>query len=163
MVKIGLLSDTHSYFDNKMVEFFENVDQIWHCGDIGSLSVLDKLKQHKPVIAVYGNIDNTDIRSECKPNELFTVDGINVYMTHIGGYPGHYQKDIGQIIKNNSIKLFVCGHSHILKVMYDKKLDCLHINPGAAGVSGFHAVRTMVRFNINNKKINDLEIYEAKR
>lgn len=163
MKKIGLLSDTHSHLDNKILDFFKNVDEVWHVGDIGSWDVVDKLKAIKPFKAVYGNIDGSDFRQEFEAALIFKCENVQVVMTHIGGYPGKYEKGIKQILKENPIKLFISGHSHILKVIYDKKLDLLHINPGAAGMSGFHQVRTAIRFSIDKDKISNLEILELER
>jgi len=163
MIKIGLLSDTHSYIDDKMLVFLEKVDEIWHAGDIGSYEVIERLNNVAKVRAVYGNIDNNIIRQEFNANEVFNLEDIPVYMTHIGGYPDRYAPRVkNKIIKERS-KIFISGHSHILKVIYDKKLNCLHLNPGAAGKSGFHTVRTMIRFEIDNTNIQNLEIWEHKR
>ena len=163
MTKIGLLSDTHSYIDDKILDFFKNVDEIWHAGDIGSTDVLEQLKALKPVRAVYGNIDGMEFRSELKETLIFDIEQIKVFMTHIGGYPKKYAKGIKQLLISEKPKLFISGHSHILKVMYDKDLELLHINPGAAGKSGFHKIRTAVRFAIDKDNIKDLEILEMAR
>ncbi|MCG8581858.1 MAG: metallophosphatase family protein [Bacteroidales bacterium] len=160
MTKIGLLSDTHSYLDERFVELFKDVDEIWHAGDIGDIRVLDKLRAFKTVRAVYGNIDGLDIRQELKAHERFMCEDVDVWMTHIGGYPGKYDNLVKGKIYTNPPKLFISGHSHILKVMYDKKLDLLHLNPGACGISGFHAVRTALRFAIDNESIKDMEVIE---
>ncbi len=163
MKKIGLLSDTHSHIDDKMLKFLESVDEIWHAGDIGCFRVIEKLKSIAPVKAVFGNIDNNEMRQEFSQVELFDCEYVPVFMTHIGGYPDKYLPGIkAQLIKSNT-KLFISGHSHILKVMFDKKLNCLHINPGAAGIYGIHKLRTMVRFGIDNTVIKDLEVWEHKR
>lgn len=163
MKKIGLLSDTHSHIDNKILDFFKDVDEIWHVGDIGSWEVVDKLKAIKPFKAVYGNIDGTKFRQEFELALKFKCENVDVLMIHIGGYPGKYEKGIKQMLKENPIKLFISGHSHILKVIYDKELDLLHINPGAAGKFGPHIVRTAVRFIIDNEKISNLAILELER
>ncbi|OQY04952.1 MAG: YfcE family phosphodiesterase [Bacteroidetes bacterium 4572_117] len=163
MKKIGLLSDTHSHIDDKILGFFKDVDEIWHVGDIGSWDVVDKLRAIKPLKAVYGNIDGLEFRQEFEAALVFKCENVNVAMVHIGGYPGRYEKGIKQILKENKINLFISGHSHILKVIYDKKLDLLHINPGAAGKSGFHKVRTAIRFSIDKDKISNLEILELQR
>ncbi|MEN8122638.1 MAG: metallophosphoesterase family protein [Bacteroidota bacterium] len=163
MTKIGLLSDTHSHIDDKILDFFKNVDEIWHAGDIGSWEIVDKLKAIKPFKAVYGNIDGPEFRQEFKLMENFSCENIRVLMIHIGGYPGRYEKGIKKFLKENPIKLFISGHSHILKVIYDKELDILHINPGAAGMSGMHKIRTAIRFSIDKEKISNLEILELKR
>lgn len=149
MVKIGLLSDTHAYWDERYLQYFEPCDEIWHAGDIGSLEVAQKLAAFRPFRAVYGNIDGQDIRRLYPQTLRFTVEGAEVLMKHIGGYPGKYDPSIRGSILVHPPKLFVSGHSHILKVKYDKTLDLLHINPGAAGISGFHKVRTLVRFVID--------------
>ena len=163
MMKIGLLSDTHSYIDDKTLEFFKEVDEIWHVGDIGDIEVLNRLKALKPVRAVYGNIDGQELRHELQEILIFKIEKVKVLMTHIGGYPKKYAKGIKQILREEKPQLFIAGHSHILKVIYDKELGVLHINPGAAGKSGFHRVRTAVRFVIDKDKIKDLEILEMSR
>ncbi len=163
MKKIGLLSDTHGYVDTKIINFFKDVDEIWHAGDIGDISVYDQLKNYKPVRAVYGNIDNHKLRIELPEFQIFSIENVKVVLTHIGGYPGRYPKEIRQLLLREKPKLFICGHSHILKVIFDKRLNLLHINPGAAGKYGFHPVRTAVRFTIDNDVIKDLEIWETKR
>ncbi|WP_282036392.1 metallophosphoesterase family protein [Saccharicrinis aurantiacus] len=160
MIKIGLLSDTHSHFDPRFIDLFADCDEIWHAGDIGDIKVLDKLQQLQETRAVYGNIDDAIIRRSIKENERFMIEGVDVWITHIGGYPGKYDRRVKAELFNNPPDLFIAGHSHILKVIYDEKLQCLHINPGAAGISGFHAVRTAVRFNLDNGKVKDLEIIE---
>ncbi|RLD69143.1 MAG: YfcE family phosphodiesterase [Bacteroidetes bacterium] len=163
MTKIGLLSDTHSHVDDKILNFFKDVDEIWHIGDIGSWEVVDKLKAIKPFKAVYGNIDGSEFRQEFKLIENFSCEDVHVLMIHIGGYPGKYEKGIKQFLKENPVNLFISGHSHILKVIYDKEFDLLHINPGAAGMSGLHKVRTAMRFSIDKEKIKGLEILELER
>lgn len=163
MVKIGLLSDTHGWLDPKIVEFFKDCQQVWHCGDIGDVSVTDELEKRFVVHAVYGNVDGELIRRIYPRTELFFCEGVKVLMTHIGGYPGHYEKQMAEILRAEHPKLFVCGHSHIAKVKYDKQLGCLHINPGAAGKFGFHQVRTAVRFGINGERIEDLELIELEK
>lgn len=160
MKRIGLISDTHSYFDEKLIQLFSNCDEIWHAGDIGDIKVLDALREIKPTKAVYGNIDNAIIRAELNETERFICEGVEVLLTHIGGYPNKYSRNIKNELHNNPPQLFICGHSHILKVMFDKKLNFLCINPGAAGRSGFHAVRTAIRFVIDSGSIKDLEIIE---
>jgi putative phosphoesterase len=160
MTRIGLLSDTHSFFDPRFFELFKNVDEIWHAGDIGDKKVLEQIENFKPFKAVYGNIDGAGLRRELSKDERFFCEDVDVWMTHIGGYPGKYDRSIKDKIMADPPKLFICGHSHILKVIYDKKLDLLHINPGAAGRYGFHKVRTAVRFVIDGKNIKDLEIIE---
>ncbi len=161
MVKrIGLLSDTHGYWDTRYEKHFAECDEIWHSGDIGAVDVLDKLEALKPVRAVYGNIDGQDIRLRTAKHQKFEIENTSVWITHIGGYPGHYAKEVLPDIFRHPPKLFISGHSHILKVMFDKTLNLLHINPGAAGVSGFHKVRTLVRFTIDNGEFKDLEVIE---
>jgi len=160
MLRIGLLSDTHSWWDNKYKEYFADCDEIWHAGDIGSEEIALKLSQIKPLRAVYGNIDGQDIRSQYPRIAYFMAEDVKVMMTHIGGYPGRYAPEIKSDLLKYKPQLFISGHSHILKVMYDKKLNCLHINPGAAGKSGFHQVRTLIRFSIDGKEIKDLEVIE---
>jgi putative phosphoesterase len=155
-----LLSDTHSYMDERILEFASHADEIWHAGDIGDLKVTDELTKKAPVRAVYGNIDNAEIRREFPLNNRFEVEGVDVLMTHIGGYPGKYSPAIRDEIYSNPPKLFICGHSHILKVMPDRKLNLLHMNPGACGNHGFHQVRTMLRFTIDMGKIENLEVIE---
>ena len=160
MKKILLLSDTHSFIDEQILKFVKQADEVWHAGDIGTISVTDEIKKIKPLRAVYGNIDNKTIRSEFPLHQKFTIENVSVWITHIGGYPNRYDVTIRNEIKQNPPKLFISGHSHILKVMFDKKLNLLHINPGAAGKHGFHKVRTMTRFEINNDKIENLEVIE---
>ena len=160
MTRIGLLSDTHAYWDEKYLEYFEPCDEIWHAGDIGSLEVAEKLAAFRPFRAVYGNIDGQEIRKLYPQINRFTVDGAEVLIKHIGGYPGKYDPSIIGSLMARPPKLFISGHSHILKVKYDKTLDMLQINPGAAGMSGFHKVRTLVRFVINQGAFQDLEVIE---
>ena len=155
-MRIGLLSDTHGWLDPKLLEFFEGCDEVWHCGDIGTMEVAEELERHFIVRAVYGNIDGGMMRRVYPETDVFTCEGVKVLMTHIGGYPGHYDMRIKSRLLQERPKLFVCGHSHIAKVMYDRKLACLHINPGAAGRYGFHKVRTAVRFVIGAGEIKDL-------
>lgn len=164
MKKILLLSDTHSYIDAQILKYVKLADEVWHAGDIGDLNVTDTLKKLKPLRAVYGNIDDNLARLEFPLDNKFTVEGVSVWMTHIGGYPNRYNQRIREEIKLNAPKIFISGHSHILKVQYDKKLNLLHLNPGAAGNHGFHNVRTMLRFTIDKDQIKELEIIElAKR
>ncbi|WP_299527282.1 metallophosphoesterase family protein [uncultured Lutibacter sp.] len=163
MKKILLLSDTHSYIDNQILKFVKQADEVWHVGDIGSLEVIDTLKKLKPLRAVYGNIDNALIRTEFPLDNRFTIEKTTVWMTHIGGYPNRYDVRIREEISKNPPQLFISGHSHILKVIFDKKLKLLHMNPGAAGKHGFHNVRTMLRFEINEDKITNLEVIELEQ
>lgn len=160
MKRIGLLSDTHSYLDPKIFSYFENCDEVWHAGDIGALEVLEKLEAFKPTKAVYGNIDGAEIRAGCPENLVWDCEGLKVFMTHIGGYPGRYNARVKQILDAESPGLYICGHSHILKVIPDKKRALLHINPGAAGNHGFHKVKTIVRFSVEEGRINNLEVVE---
>ena len=161
MQKIGLLSDTHDYLDPKIFEYFKDCDQIWHAGDFGSLRLSDELAAFKSLKGVYGNIDGHEIRKVHPLHQRFICEGMRVWMTHIGGYPGHYSPEVREKIRLDTPDLFICGHSHILKVMRDKSLkNLIHINPGAAGKEGFHKVRTCVRFTIDNKVIKDLEVIE---
>jgi len=160
MMRIGLISDTHGYLDPKVEKYFKECDEIWHLGDVGNINVIKQLTKIKPVRGVYGNIDGQDIR-KIFPKELkFTCEEVKVWLVHIGGYPNRYSKDVKKRIEFNAPDLFISGHSHILKVIYDKKLSLLHINPGAAGKSGFHKVKTLVRFTIDKKEIKDLEVIE---
>lgn len=160
MKKILLLSDTHSYIDAQILKFVKQADEVWHVGDIGDLHVTDTLQKLKPLRAVYGNIDDANARLEFPLDNKFTIEKVTVWMTHIGGYPNRYNTRIKEEIKKKPPMLFISGHSHILKVQFDKKLNLLHLNPGAAGNHGFHKVRTMLRFVIDNDKIKDLEIIE---
>ncbi|MEO6347043.1 MAG: metallophosphoesterase family protein [Aquaticitalea sp.] len=163
MKKILLLSDTHSYMDDDILKYVKQADEVWHAGDIGDLKVTDALKNLKPLKAVYGNIDDTKARLEFPENNRFMCEEVNVFMTHIGGYPGRYNARIREQLFENPPKIFISGHSHILKVMPDKKLNLLHMNPGAVGKHGFQQVRTMLRFTIDGKKIGDLEVIEFKK
>ena len=164
MRKILLISDTHSYMDERILDYASKADEVWHAGDIGDLKVIDELQKKAKLRAVYGNIDNAEIRKEFPLNNRFEIEGIDVWMTHIGGYPGRYNLAVKEEINANPPRLFICGHSHILKVMPDKKLGLLHMNPGACGIYGFHQIRTMLRFEINSGKIENLEVIElAKR
>tara|TARA_B110000967_G_C18891313_1_gene567585 strand:+ start:2758 stop:3252 length:495 start_codon:yes stop_codon:yes gene_type:complete len=160
MKRIGLLSDTHSYLDPAIFKHFKECDEIWHAGDIGALEVFDRLKEFKPLRAVYGNIDAAIIRRVCPLHQRFMCEEVDVWITHIGGYPKRYAPSIREAIKINPPQLFISGHSHILKVMHDKELGLLHMNPGAVGKHGFHQIKTMLRFTIDGKKIKDLEVIE---
>jgi len=159
MKKIGLISDTHGYLDDAVFKHFDACDEIWHAGDFGA-DVADKLAAFKPLKGVYGNIDEATIRAEFPEHLRFTCENVDVWMTHIGGYPGRYAANIKSEIYTNPPKLFITGHSHILKVMFDPKIQCLHINPGAAGKSGWHKIKTLVRFVISEEKIHTLEVIE---
>jgi len=160
MKKILLLSDTHSHLDKAMLKYINQADEVWHAGDIGDVKVTDEIKKLKPLRAVYGNIDDALIRSEFPLHNRFFCEEIDVWITHIGGYPGRYTPSVKESLNNNPPKLFITGHSHILKVINDKKLGLLHMNPGAAGIHGFHQVRTMLRFEIHKDKIQKLEVIE---
>ena len=159
-MKIGLLSDTHGWIHPRLFDHFVECDEIWHAGDIGNIETADKLAGFKPFKAVYGNIDNAVVRSVYKEKLIFRVEEIGVFMTHIGGYPGNYDRKIIPALTENSPDLFICGHSHIAKVLFDKKTGFLFINPGAAGYNGFHKYMTAVRFQIDGKSIHDLELIE---
>ena len=164
MTNIGLLSDTHTFVHPKIFDFFKDCHQIWHAGDIGNLSVAENISDFKPLIAVYGNIDDQLLRKIYPEKQLFFCEQVKVLMTHIGGYPGKYAFPIKDIIKIEKPKLFISGHSHILKVINDKKLNLLHINPGAAGRYGWHKVITFVKFEIHGKKdFRSMEIMEIPR
>ena len=160
MKKILLLSDTHGYLDDKILKYVKQADEVWHAGDIGDLNVTDEIKKLKPIKAVYGNIDDAKTRVEFPENNRFFCENVDVWITHIGGYPGHYDVKIREAIRKNPPQLFISGHSHILKVMPDKKLNLLHMNPGAVGKHGFHKIRTMLRFKIDGDAITDLEVIE---
>ena len=160
MKRIGLLSDTHGYWDSRYLKYFESCDEIWHAGDIGSSELAERLAAFRPFRAVYGNIDGQDIRIQYPEINRFTIEGTEVLMKHIGGYPGKYDPSIRAQLFVRPPKLFISGHSHILKVKYDKTLGMLHINPGAAGKYGFHKVRTLVRFSIDRGNFSDLEVIE---
>lgn len=163
MKKILLLSDTHSHIDDAILKYVNQADEVWHAGDIGNLVVTDTIKKLKPLRAVYGNIDDDKARVEFPLNNRFFCEDVDVWITHIGGYPGKYNQAIRAEIQSNPPKLFICGHSHILKVQFDKTLNLLHMNPGAAGIYGFHQVRTMLRFEIDGEKIQNLEIIELSK
>ncbi|MFD2914924.1 metallophosphoesterase family protein [Psychroserpens luteus] len=160
MKKILLLSDTHSYIDDAILKHVKLADEVWHAGDIGDLEVTDKIKALKPLRAVYGNIDDAKARLEFPENNRFMCEDVDVFMTHIGGYPPKYNIRTRDLIKENPPRIFICGHSHILKVMPDKRYNLIHMNPGAVGKHGFHNVRTMLRFTIDGKKIENLEVIE---
>jgi putative phosphoesterase len=160
MRKIGLLSDTHGYWDDKYYQYFAECDEIWHAGDIGGNNVAERLAAFKPLRAVHGNIDGHQTRIVYPKNQRFICEGVDVWLTHIGGYPGKYAPEIKPEIYANPPRLFVCGHSHILKVTFDKRLRMLCMNPGAAGKYGFHQVRTLLRFEISDGEIRNLEVVE---
>jgi len=163
MKRIGLLSDTHSYIHPRCYEFFRDCDEIWHAGDIGNINVADTLNKFKPLKAVYGNIDGKDVRSVYKEILVFRIEDVKVLIMHIGGYPGHYSKTAREFIIREKPALFISGHSHILKVMFDQKFNCLHMNPGAAGKYGIHRSITMIRFVIDWDQIKELEVLDIKR
>lgn len=162
-MKILLLSDTHSHIDDFILKYALEADEIWHAGDIGDLTVTDQLSKIKPLKAVYGNIDDDKARLQFPEHLRFNCGGMDVWITHIGGYPGRYNMRVKEQIYHNPPDIFICGHSHILKVMMDKKINCLHMNPGAVGIHGFHKKRTMLRFEINAGKISNLEVIEKDR
>jgi uncharacterized protein len=163
MMKIGILSDTHGYIHPRVIDFFSDVNEIWHAGDIGTMTVAHQLMAIKPTRAVYGNIDGQDVRLEFPGLQIFQVEQVKVLLTHIGGYPGHYDQKARLLIEHERPKLFVCGHSHILKVIYDQKYDLLHINPGSAGKYGIHKSITAVRLIIENSNMRDLEVLDIPR
>jgi putative phosphoesterase len=160
MKTIGLLSDTHGYLDDAVFTHFADCDEIWHAGDVGTIAQADTLAAFKPLRCVYGNIDGQDVRIVHPEHQYFEVEGVNVWMTHIGGYPGRYPAKIKETLLHFKPDLFICGHSHILKVMYDQKFKLLHLNPGAAGKHGWHKVRTLLKFTISDKKIANLVVIE---
>jgi putative phosphoesterase len=163
MTKIGLVSDTHNYLDEAIFRHFENCNEIWHAGDFGSDVIAEKLRAFKPLKGVYGNIDGYDIRSVYPEKLVWTCEDVKVYMTHIGGHPGKYAPGVKQELIQNNARLFISGHSHILKIIYDDKINCLHINPGAAGNQGWHKIKTIVRFAIDGSNIKDCEVIELGR
>lgn len=162
-MRIGLLSDTHAYWDDKYTEYFAECDEIWHAGDIGSTELADRLSAFKPFRAVVGNCDGGDLRLMYPKLLRFRCEQADVLITHIGGYPGRYDHSVRQQLMARPPHLFICGHSHILKVQYDKQLGFLHINPGAAGLQGWHSVRTLVRFTVDGSSFRDLEVIELGR
>ncbi|HVG15950.1 MAG TPA: metallophosphoesterase family protein [Chitinophagaceae bacterium] len=160
MKRIGLISDTHGYLDKAVLTHFDSCDEIWHAGDFGSIEIADELKSIKPLKGVYGNIDGYDVRSIYPQHLGWQCEGVTVYMTHIGGYPKRYAPGIKSEIMANKAGLFICGHSHILKIIYDDEMNCLHINPGAAGKQGWHKMRTLVRLTIDGTNMKDCEVIE---
>ena len=163
MKKIGILSDTHCTIIPQVYSFFKDVDEIWHAGDIGNIETAEQLAAFKPLRAVYGNCDDHIVRMQYPEDQFFHIEDVDVYMTHIGGYPGKYMPEIRYILAEKKPDLYICGHSHILKVINDPKLHLLHINPGAAGQTGFHKKITMVQFVIDGKTFKDMEIFEMDR
>ncbi len=157
---IGVISDTHKYFDENVKNFLKDVDLVLHAGDFGNIETANKIADFKPLKGVYGNCDGTDIREYHPYIQVLNIEGIKILMMHIGGYPGRYDYRAMQLINAHRPDIFICGHSHILKVIYDNKFNCLTINPGAAGIEGFHVVRTAIRFHIDEGKIHDMEIGE---
>jgi putative phosphoesterase len=159
MMKIGLISDTHNYLDPQTLDYFAECDEIWHAGDFGTIKIADQLKEVAPLVGVYGNIDGQDVRKEYPLHQRFMCEGLDVWMTHIGGIPGRYCIPIREEMENNTPELFICGHSHILKVARDQSMDkMLYINPGAAGRHGFQTERTIMRFTIESGKIENVEV-----
>ncbi|MBT6809331.1 MAG: metallophosphoesterase family protein [Flavobacteriales bacterium] len=163
MKKIILLSDSHHSLDERIFPHLKECDEIWHAGDIGDLKVTDKLKKYAPLRAVWGNVDSQKVRKEFRETTYFKCEELKVMMTHIGGYPGRYEKGVKEILEYKRPNLFISGHSHILKVMHDKKLDILHMNPGAIGNYGWHKVKTILAFNVEGKDIKDLRVIEFPR
>lgn len=162
-MKVGILSDTHGTLIPQIFSFFKDVDEIWHAGDIGNIETAEQLAAFKPLRAVYGNTDDHVVRMQYPEDQFFHVENVDVYMTHIGGYPEKYMPEVKNILEHKRPQLYICGHSHILKVMNDRKLDLLHINPGAAGKTGFHNKITMIRMTIEGKNFKDMEIFEIDR
>ena len=160
MKKILLLSDTHGHLDDKIIKYVNQADEVWHAGDIGKKEIINYLTEIKPLKAVFGNIDDKKIRLITKEFLYFNYEKNKILITHIAGYPGKYNKNVNRLISIYKPNILVCGHSHILKVMYDKKNKHLHLNPGAAGISGFHNIRTMLRFKLDSDKIKELEVIE---
>jgi len=159
-MRIGLMSDTHGFLDESLFHYFSQCDEIWHAGDVGPLELLDRLRKFKPVRGVFGNIDGAGIRAELPENLHWTCEGVRVFMTHIGGYPGAYDRRAKETLLRERPALFICGHSHILKVMRDPNLGVLHMNPGACGHSGWHQMRTVLRFTVEQGKIRNVEAIE---
>jgi putative phosphoesterase len=160
MTRIGLISDTHSYLDPAVFKHFEHCDEIWHAGDFGTLAIADQLKAFKPLKGVYGNIDGYEISSVYPEKLRWMCEEVEVYMTHIGGYPPRYNPAVKKELTARPPQLFIAGHSHILKVIYDDKLNCLHMNPGAAGKEGWHKIRTLITFVIEGKNMKDCNVIE---
>ena len=163
MAYIGLISDTHGYFDEKVRKFLEPVDVLWHAGDFGNEATLSEIATFKPLVCVHGNSDRYEVRDFARASQFFEQDGMTVLMTHIGGYPGHYDYRALRLIEAYRPQVFVCGHSHILKVVHDKHYDMMVLNPGACGIQGFHLVRTALRFRIEDGKLKDMEVGEWPR
>lgn len=160
MKKIGIISDTHGFLDRKVFDYFKDVDEIWHAGDIGTTAVTDELKKFKPLRAVYGNIDGTELRAEFPLEQKIEIEGCRIYMVHISGAVGKYNKEVVASIQNFKPNILICGHSHICKVMRDEKYNLLYMNPGSAGISGFHKIKTLLRFAIEKGIPKNLEVIE---
>ncbi len=161
MPKIGLISDTHGYLDGKIFNYFADCDEIWHAGDFGTVQLSEELAKFKPLRGVYGNIDGQDVRSIHPLHNRFSIDGLEIWMTHIGGYPGNYDRNVKKTIYSERPDIFISGHSHILKVMKDPKIpNLIHINPGAAGKHGFHKIKTIITFEIQDRKISNMKAIE---
>lgn len=161
MKRIGIMSDTHGYWDDRYAAHFTDCDEVWHAGDIGDYAIIERLKEKVPVVrAVSGNVDHGMVKRKCKDLEIFTVESVPVLLTHIGGYPGKWAPGMKKLLKENNIRLMVDGHSHILKVMFDHELNLLHINPGAGGQQGWHQKRTLVKLTIDGADLRDCEIIE---
>tara|TARA_Y100001968_G_C19209874_1_gene644197 strand:+ start:234 stop:725 length:492 start_codon:yes stop_codon:yes gene_type:complete len=163
MKKICIISDSHNYIDKQIINYIKNFDEVWHAGDIGNLKLCEEIKKHTTLRAVYGNIDNHIIRKEYPEFDIFECEDIKILMIHIGGYPGRYTKKAINLIKNHNPDLFICGHSHILKVLKDRKFNLIHINPGAIGKHGFHKVRTMISLEIERDQISNMSVIEYKK
>ena len=163
MKKILLLSDTHGYIDDHILKYVNESDEVWHAGDIGSVAVTDTISNNKPLRAVHGNIDGAELRTSFPKDLVFVIEGVSVFMTHIGGRPGRYAKGVSQKLKSTQPKIFICGHSHILKIIFDETHKVLFINPGAVGKHGFHKVRTMVRFQLSKGNVKKMEVIEVNR
>lgn len=160
MTRIGLISDTHSFLDDSVFEHFKNCDEIWHAGDFGDVNVIEQLASFKPLRGVFGNIDDSRVRARFPEDLFFQCEDVHVYMRHIGGYPGKYSPGVKDKIKKSLSGLFISGHSHILKVIYDDSLHCLHMNPGAAGNHGWHKTKTLIRFDIEGKDMKNCQVIE---
>lgn len=159
-MRIGLMSDTHGFLDESIFEYFAECDEVWHAGDFGPVALLDRLRAFKPIRGVYGNIDGAEVRKEVPKDLNWVCEGVRIYMTHIGGYPGNYDRKAKEIIERERPTLFICGHSHILKVVRDPKLQLLHMNPGACGRVGWHQIRTLLRFTVSAGKMSNAEAIE---
>lgn len=160
MTRIGILSDTHSHWDDRYAVYFKDCDEIWHAGDIGDISLLERLEETAPVRAVAGNVDHGAVRRRCRELEIFRVEDVNVLLTHIGGYPGRWAPGMKKLLSDRHINLMVDGHSHLLKIIFDRETGALHINPGAAGLQGWQKKRTLVRLTIDGADMRDAEVIE---